>query len=458
MVKPLLLTGSLAIALLLPSAANAGSLHVAAGETVVLGGRHVYDSVTIDGKVLVAKYDGSQGGGLSLHAITMTIGPEGVIDASGSGYRGGKGPAGGGEGYGEGGTMPTGAGETPAATPAPAPGGGGAHIGAGGAGYRSNTPYCGMLATAGTPYGVTPPMLLPFGMEAFGSAGGSGQLAPENSGMLRAGGNGGGYLVIEAATLVLNGTLRANGLEATALLGTVPGAGAGGTVWVRAAALTLGRNARIQARGGNATSIGSGLIGGAGGGGLVVVMSPLDQQTVANTVDVSGGDGAGCASAALDGSRHIQLVSGAFDLDDDGFAGYCADAGGGGGAGSGGGGGAGGGEACTVTDCDDSDSHAYPDAPERCNGRDDNCDGDADEASAASLLCAKGSGLQCVEGNCVLPADGGGDPPSTNIAFRGGLCAYQPTNHRQRQSLWLLGVAAAWLFRRRQRKPSRSDQ
>jgi cysteine-rich repeat protein len=60
------------------------------------------------------------------------------------------------------------------------------------------------------------------------------------------------------------------------------------------------------------------------------------------------------------------------------------------------------GDACGL-DCDDADRTVYPDAPESCNGIDDDCSGTADDGSG--MTCARGSSRSCVAdgpgGTCV---------------------------------------------------------
>lgn len=58
---------------------------------------------------------------------------------------------------------------------------------------------------------------------------------------------------------------------------------------------------------------------------------------------------------------------------------------------------------CGPVDCDDADPLAFPGAAERCNGRDDDCDGPIDEEPQASASCATActETAQCVAGSCV---------------------------------------------------------
>jgi hypothetical protein len=58
---------------------------------------------------------------------------------------------------------------------------------------------------------------------------------------------------------------------------------------------------------------------------------------------------------------------------------------------------------CGPVDCDDDDPDAFPGAPERCNGVDDDCDAATDEEPAASAACATActATAQCQAGACV---------------------------------------------------------
>jgi len=55
---------------------------------------------------------------------------------------------------------------------------------------------------------------------------------------------------------------------------------------------------------------------------------------------------------------------------------------------------------CGGSDCDDGQADVHPGAAERCNGRDDNCDGTVDGPTAA-MAC--GMGFACTSGVCTCP-------------------------------------------------------
>ena len=93
--------------------------------------------------------------------------------------------------------------------------------------------------------------------------------------------------------------------------------------------------------------------------------------------------------------------------------------------------------ALVTGDCDDNDGQVNPGAPETCNGRDDDCDGQTDE-----MVCECGSDGDCNdntpcttdvcnEGSCQFsPADGAGcddaDPCSEGDTCSGGMCVGTP--------------------------------
>jgi hypothetical protein len=61
------------------------------------------------------------------------------------------------------------------------------------------------------------------------------------------------------------------------------------------------------------------------------------------------------------------------------------------------------GSVCGPVDCDDADASVFPGAGERCNGRDDDCDGATDEEPAASAACTTActATAVCQAGSCV---------------------------------------------------------
>ncbi len=71
--------------------------------------------------------------------------------------------------------------------------------------------------------------------------------------------------------------------------------------------------------------------------------------------------------------------------------------------------------ACGGSDCDDTDAAVHPGAAETCDGRDDDCNGTADDEPAASASCSSGI---CVAGSCTTA------PRETQIAVGDGFaCA-----------------------------------
>ncbi len=57
-------------------------------------------------------------------------------------------------------------------------------------------------------------------------------------------------------------------------------------------------------------------------------------------------------------------------------------------------------------DCDDDDDAAFPGAPERCDGADNDCNGDTDEGFELGGACERGDGACRAEGTVVCLADG----------------------------------------------------
>jgi hypothetical protein len=142
------------------------------------------------------------------------------------------------------------------------------------------------------------------------------------------------------------------------------------------------------------------------------VAPPADGGT---RVDGGLGADAGAVAQCIPVSR---LCPGCIDADRDGY-----------GIGAG----------CLGTDCDDQDPTVHPGAPEVCNGRDDNCDGQVDETfdlgsdnnhcGACNLRCNTAQGFRCCNGQCVQTSSdvancgGCGDPVTgTNVCLPGQSC------------------------------------
>jgi hypothetical protein len=92
------------------------------------------------------------------------------------------------------------------------------------------------------------------------------------------GGKGGGQIELAAGTVLLNGLIRASGMDGE---GASAGGGSGGSVLIEAD--TIIGSGRVEARGGK----GFGLAGGGGGGGRVAVLKTMGLLIA---VDVTGGD------------------------------------------------------------------------------------------------------------------------------------------------------------------------
>ncbi|HWD19456.1 MAG TPA: carboxypeptidase-like regulatory domain-containing protein [Verrucomicrobiae bacterium] len=146
------------------------------------------------------------------------------------------------------------------------PCGGGAYGGAGAAGSITN-------ATGGAPYG------LQSSPSALGSGGG--HLLPNSIG-----GSGGGAIKLTAISLVVDGSISADGGNGS---GTGGGGGAGGSLWITATNI-LGRGS-FSADGG----AGAGTAGGGGGGGRIAIFAGA--TSFHGKIDARGGGGANWGGA-----------------------------------------------------------------------------------------------------------------------------------------------------------------
>ncbi|MCK5643689.1 MAG: hypothetical protein KAJ19_23010, partial [Gammaproteobacteria bacterium] len=194
----------------------------------------------------------------NLSATTITIDSASLINATAQGYAGGSGLSGYGSGPGGGQNQQYRA-------------GGAAHGGAGGQGYKGQSP-------GGNWYGST------FQPTQMGSGGGGTQSTSYP------GGWGGGAVRISANILTLNGRILANGATPRGLNSWYgPGGGAGGSIWITANTLTGTGN--LSAAGGGGASVTGSTDGGGGGGGRIAVYYNSTTWTTSQltATNVSGG-------------------------------------------------------------------------------------------------------------------------------------------------------------------------
>lgn len=222
--------------------ANGTVLTLGGGASLNVGGRlticDTNSTILVLGKNIYGPVDGRwAGAGGTILASEVTIGPGARLTADGQGYNGGYGY----RGYGPGANGPV---------------GGGSH---GGRGVEGGPTY----GSADFPVDL-------------GSAGGGDYTSGWFSGT---GGSGGGALRLAVRnTLVVDGALTVNGLDAG--WGNEAGGGAGGSLWIDARA--LGGGGLISAAGGLGRSR-------AGGGGRIALYSVL--RDFPGTITVAGGSG-----------------------------------------------------------------------------------------------------------------------------------------------------------------------
>jgi hypothetical protein len=319
------------------------------------------------------------------------------------------------------------------------PGGGGGYFGKGANGTSEMTQGTCVDLAANAVGGAS---FAPMGLDAgvpLGSAGGASNYGT-GAGMTiaTAGGAGGGGIRLSAGTVVIDGTLSANGAASNAFNGVAPGGGSGGTIVILAGALS-GTGTLSVLGGAGAAAMGiSGVYtqnnGGGGSGGAIVLNLASGAAPSSFKLQLDGGQTGDCPTGnggSAGGEVTNPLPNGAtcVDLDGDGFTS----------------------PACGGKDCDDVDPSIHPGAPEICNGKDDDCDGKIDEAPNNCTAM----GLICVDAGCVTPpSDAGtetGDAGLDHIDFTGG-CQISDAAQGNGGAALAIGIAAMALAASRRRR------
>jgi hypothetical protein len=393
------LTGAavLAAALLAPAVAYAAEdREISSPQT--LSGDQIFRNLTITstGKITVPKLGTVETGWLHVTANKIIIYKDGEIDASGAGHQG----------------IASADGATPMNTNGGGkynatiglPGGGAGFFGAGAPGTQEPTP------------GTCTPALGSDGGQAFfdmmnaslGAAGG----ASNTGSFSAAGGAGGGGIILTAAMIQIDGIIRANGLPAPQASSVAAGGGSGGSILLET--VTLTGSGKLEAKGGDGTH-GSGSTnpanpfppnnGGGGSGGVVLVKMPgakAPPSTLQAVLD--GGLTGDCPASSGPNGMVVQLDLGTqcVDLDYDGHTSSL----------------------CGGDDCDDTDKaiNPEPDVVEICDGKDNDCNGTADD-EGATPLCSPGT--TCTSGKCTaIVKDAGAGGGGTGGSGPGGSSAH----------------------------------
>lgn len=129
--------------------------------------------------------------------------------------------------------------------------------------FKPGHASCGLNLNDRGDYKGCPPINEPL-PPAYGSI-----ISPTNHGSASFEAAGGGVIRLAATgALTIDGCVTANGLDAQNC------AGAGGSVWLKAATMTMGESARISADGGRMTNMGGAYSGGSGGRVSLVLTNP----------------------------------------------------------------------------------------------------------------------------------------------------------------------------------------
>lgn len=362
------------------------SAEVIDGKTATLKGTVTYKDLSlINGATIkVLPNTGStdmEGGRLHIKANSISIDATSKIDGIGAGFTGNPYDMSAGTGN----AVPGSNGGGKMGNPF-TPGSGGGYGGQGAAAADASCMPIAMISGGLAFYNANPVFEL-------GSAGGAANVMTLGT----AGASGGALITLEAAKIVIDGSVLVDGASSQAVSGLGRGAGSGGAIHILS--YNLSGMGLLSAKGGNGAH-GNGSAnpqnpypannGGGGGGGVIVVEANMMGSISMNADGGSTGD---CLPALAGGSgvTTFTMTTACIDADGDGFfAAECE-------------------SDKTKADCDDASNTINPMAVEACDGVDNNCDGKTDEEPDASTsLCP--AGKQCVMGDCVaVMVDAGSD-------------------------------------------------
>lgn len=345
--------------------------------------------VTAQGVLIVKSQRDKGTGAIHIRARKITVAKGGKITATAAGYTG--------VNNADGSAAPSSGGGGKRSLMVNQPGGGGGYLNAGASGADG---ACAPLGGSEGGKGfATPTVTTPI----FGSAGG----AANSTNMGNAGGDGGGVIILEAAAIVIDGTVEAEGEMGKVVSSVAAGGGSGGFIAVTTASLS-GVGTISAAGGDGPSSAGAGMIppnnGGGGAGGVVFLQTRMITQALKDMVHVEGGATGSCAAlTAAVGKLDVGPEDPAFCVDVDGDGAFAHE--------------------CQGTDCDDSEAAIHPDAKEICNAVDDNCDGTINEGAT---LCAAGTLCDPTLLKCVGVPDAGADSgPPVDVGARPDHLAFE---------------------------------